>query len=322
MKILITGSAGFIGFHLAKTLLDDGHQIIGLDNLNEYYSPQLKQDRNDNLKKFADYTFSPIDICDFSSLEQIFQNHDFDVVCNLAAQVGVRYSIENPFIYQKSNLEGFVNILEIVRKYDNINNFIFASSSSVYGDNTKIPYAVGDTITTPMSFYGATKIANEVIAYSYHKLYDISTIGLRFFTVYGPWGRPDMAYYKFAQNIVKDIPIDVYNFGKMRRDFTYIDDIVSGIIGCIDKKFDFEIFNLGNNKTVDLLKFIEILEKNLGKKAKKNMVPMQPGDMYETYADITKSKQILGYNPKTDIEVGLKNFVSWFKKYHDYKSRI
>ena len=315
MRILITGSAGFIGFHLAKSLLEQGKQVVGLDNLNDYYSKKLKLDRNEILKENNNYNFYLVDICDVKKLKKIFQNHDFDIVCHLAAQAGLRYSIENPYVYQESNLQGFINILEMVRKCDCLRNFIFASSSSVYGGNKKIPYSEGDDITTPISLYGATKVANEVMAYSYHNLYDIPTIGLRFFTVYGPWGRPDMAYYKFTENIMKEKPIDVYNHGNMRRDFTYIDDIINGIKAGFEKKFDYEIFNLGNNKTVNLLDFIKILENCLGKKVEKNMLPMQPGDMYETYADISKSKELLGYEPKTNIEEGIKKFVAWYKNY-------
>jgi UDP-glucuronate 4-epimerase len=262
------------------------------------------------------YDFHQIDICNLKRLEKLFQNNNFDIICHLAAQVGVRYSIENPKAYQKSNLEGFFNVLEMVRRFNNISNFIFASSSSVYGGNLKIPYSVGDDITTPISFYAATKVSNEVVAYSYHKLYNIPIVGLRFFTVYGPWGRPDMAYFKFTNKIIKEEPINVYNFGKMRRDFTYIDDIVEGITSCAYKKFDYEIFNLGNNKPINLLQFIEILEKCIGKKAEKKFLPMQPGDMYETYANITKSKKLLGYEPKTNIKKGIEKFVSWYKNYY------
>jgi len=315
MKIFITGSAGFIGFHLAKTLLDNGERVVGLDNLNDYYSRQLKLDRNKNLNKHDEYSFYHIDLCDYEDLEEIFQKHDFDVICHLAAQAGVRYSIERPFIYQKSNLEGFTNILEMVRQYGKTKKLIFASSSSVYGGNKKVPYSVGDDVTTPVSYYGATKVANEIMAYSYHHLYGIPMAGLRFFTVYGPWGRPDMSYFKFTEKILKGDPIDVFNYGDMKRDFTYIDDIIDGIVRCLNVSFDYEIFNLGNNRPVNLLDFIEILEEIIGKKAKKNTLPMQSGDMYETFADISKSKKMLGFEPKTDIKEGLNKFFNWYSNY-------
>jgi UDP-glucuronate 4-epimerase len=316
MNILVTGSAGFIGFHLSKTLLENGYNVIGLDNLNNYYSQQLKKDRNKILKKYKSFSFYHNDLCDFPELISIFKKRDIDIVCHLAAQAGVRYSIENPFAYQKSNLEGFINVLEIVRK-NKINKLIFASSSSVYGLNKKIPYSIVDDISRPVSFYGATKVANEVIAYSYHHLYKIPMCGLRFFTVYGPWGRPDMAYFKFTKKIFDGEKIDIYNYGDMKRDFTFIDDIVDGIISCIKKQWSFDIFNLGNNSPVDLLRFIEILEKKIGIKANKHMLPMQPGDMYETYADISKSEKVLGFHPKTNIEEGLSRFVDWYKIYYD-----
>jgi UDP-glucuronate 4-epimerase len=241
------------------------------------------------------------------------------MICHLAAQAGVRYSIENPYPYEKSNLEGFTNILEMARRNE-IDNFVFASSSSVYGGNKKIPYSVDDNIMKPVSFYGATKIANELMAYSYHHLYDIPTCGLRFFTVYGPWGRPDMAYFEFTDKILKGDSIDVYNKGDMKRDFTYIDDIIDGVISSLEKSFDFEIFNLGNNKPVNLLDFIEILEKKINIKANKNLVPMQPGDMKETYADISKSTKMLGFKPKTTIEEGLSRFIEWYKTYYKIKN--
>lgn len=316
MSILVTGSAGFIGFHVSKELLELGEQVIGLDNVNDYYSQDLKWARNNILEKFENFSFFHKDICDEESLQKIFYKNNIEKICHLAAQAGVRYSIENPLQYQRSNLEGFTKILEMARQF-NIENLVFASSSSVYGGNKKVPFSVEDDINKPVSFYAATKVANEAMAYSYHHLYDIPLSGLRFFTVYGPWGRPDMAYFNFTDKIVKGEPIKVYNNGDMRRDFTYIDDIVNGVISALSRVFDFEIYNLGNNKPINLLDFIGILEEKLGKKANKNMLPMQPGDMYETYADISKSRKMLGFNPRVSIEEGLTKFVKWYKKYYD-----
>ncbi len=317
MTTLVTGSAGFIGFHVAKKLLDEGEEVIGLDSLNDYYSQQLKKDRNSILKKYEDYTFYHENLCNYEKLEDIFEENDIERICHLAAQAGVRHSIEDPHAYQKSNLEGFTNILEIAR-YNDVDNLVYASSSSVYGGNEKIPYEVGDEVMKPISYYAATKVANEAMAHSYSHLYDLPTSGLRFFTVYGPWGRPDMAMFKFTDLIMDDEPIDVYNHGDMRRDFTYIDDIVDGVVACLDNPFEYEIFNLGNNTPVQLLEFIEILEEALGKEAEKNMMPMQPGDMKETYADLSKSKEKLGYEPKTGIKEGIKKFVDWYEEYYGY----
>lgn len=315
MKYFVTGTAGFIGFHVAKALLERGDEVVGLDNVNDYYSQQLKLDRNAILEGYSSYEFYHEDLSDLDALKKAFNEHDIDVICHLAAQAGVRYSIENPHAYQKSNLEGFTNILEMARKGD-IENFVFASSSSVYGGNEKVPYSPKDDIMTPISFYAATKVSNEVMAHSYHHLYDIPTTGHRFFTVYGPWGRPDMALFKFTDRIVKGAPIDVYNHGDMERDFTYIDDIVSGVLSSLDTPLEYEIFNLGNNEPMKLMRFIEILENTLGMEAQKNMLPMQPGDMKKTYADITKSKEILGFEPKTNIKKGIRKFVDWYKEYY------
>jgi len=259
MVILVTGSAGFIGFHITRFLLERGENIIGFDNLNNYYSKKLKIDRNNILKNYKNFIFLHKDLCDKDSLKTIFKKNSVNKIIHLAAQAGVRYSIENPYDYQKSNLEGFVNILEMARQFK-IEKLVFASSSSVYGGNKKIPFSVNNDVTKPVSFYGATKVANEIMAYSYYHLYNIPMIGLRFFTVYGPWGRPDMAYFKFTDKIVKNRTIEVYNDGDMKRDFTYVDDILNGVISSLDKNFDFEIFNLGNNKPVELLDFIKILE--------------------------------------------------------------
>jgi UDP-glucuronate 4-epimerase len=315
MSIVVTGSAGFIGFHTAKALLKQGKIVVGIDNINDYYSKKLKWARNNILEKYDNYRFYHADLCDLQIMKSIFKDNKIDKICHLAAQAGVRYSIENPYAYQKSNLEGFTNILEMARCFE-VNNFVFASSSSVYGFNKKVPFSVKDTVNHPISFYAATKVANELMSFSYHYLYNIPMIGLRFFTVYGPWGRPDMAYFKFTDKIINGESIDVYNHGNLKRDFTYIDDIVNGVISALHKSFDFEIFNLGNNKPINLLEFINILEEKLEKKADINMLPMQPGDMKETYADISKSNRLLGFKPKTNIREGLGKFVKWYKKYY------
>lgn len=316
MTTFVTGSAGFIGFHVAKQLMEDREDVIGLDNLNDYYSKQLKIDRNSILKEYDAYTFYHNDLCEYEKIEEIFEENEIDRICHLAAQAGVRHSIEDPHTYQKSNLEGFTNILEIARHND-VENLVYASSSSVYGGNDKIPYDVNDDVMTPISYYAATKVANEAMAHSYSHLYDLPTTGLRFFTVYGPWGRPDMALFKFTDRIVEGEQIDVYNYGDMKRDFTYIDDIADGVISCLDNPFDYEIFNLGNNTPVKLLDFIQILENTLGMEAKKNMMPMQPGDMKVTYADISKSQDMLDYEPETGIEKGIEKFVDWYKEYYE-----
>ncbi|MFW6072247.1 MAG: NAD-dependent epimerase/dehydratase family protein [Thermoplasmatota archaeon] len=318
MTTFVTGSAGFIGFHVAKQLLEDGVEVIGLDNLNDYYSKQLKIDRNSILEGYNDYTFYHNDLCEYEKLEEIFEENEIDKICHLAAQAGVRHSIEDPHAYQKSNLEGFTNILEIARHND-VDNLVYASSSSVYGGNDKIPYDIGDDVMTPISYYAATKVANEAMAHSYSHLYDLPTTGLRFFTVYGPWGRPDMALFKFTDRIVEGEQIDVYNYGDMKRDFTYIDDIVDGVTACLENPFDYEIFNLGNNTPVKLMDFIQILEDTLGIEAKKNMMPMQPGDMKVTYADISKSQEMLGYEPETGIEEGIEKFIDWYSEYYGIK---
>ncbi len=315
MKTLVTGSAGFIGFHVAKGLLEKGEEVIGLDSVNDYYSQELKWDRNSILEEYDDYDFYHEDLCNLECLEDIFDEHEIDRVCHLAAQAGVRYSVENPHAYQKSNLEGFTNILEMARHND-VDNLVYASSSSVYGGNEDIPYKVGDDILEPISFYAATKVANEVMAHSYSHLYDLPCTGLRFFTVYGPWGRPDMALFKFTDRIVNGEEIDVYNHGDMKRDFTYVDDIVEGVINALDNPFEYKIFNLGNNTPVELMDFIHILEDKLGMEADKNMMPMQPGDMKVTYAGIEESKESLGYEPETGIEEGIERFVDWYMEYY------
>ncbi|MBW1702224.1 MAG: GDP-mannose 4,6-dehydratase [Deltaproteobacteria bacterium] len=314
--IMVTGAAGFIGFHLSKTLLDMGESVIGVDNLNNYYDVSLKRSRLDILKSLKNFVFYKEEIQNFKALEKIFKQHRVDLICNLAAQAGVRYSLIDPFSYQKSNLEGFLNLLELARKYG-ITNFVYASSSSVYGTNKKIPFSVEDRVDTPISLYGATKRANELIAHAYSHIYQIPCTGLRYFTVYGPWGRPDMALFIFTDAILKKRPINVFNHGRMRRDFTYIDDIVDGTIAALERPAPYEIFNLGNSNSVGLLEFISTLEEELGQEAEKKLMPMQPGDVADTAADITKSRKLLGFDPKTPIREGIRKFVAWYRDYYD-----
>jgi UDP-glucuronate 4-epimerase len=319
MKILVTGVAGFIGFHLAKKLLELGNQVYGVDNLNDYYDVGLKQARLEQLLPYPRFTFEYLDISDRSLTANLFAVGDFEVVVHLAAQAGVRYSLENPHAYVDSNLIGFTNILEGCR-HSAIQHLIFASSSSVYGKNTQVPFSVEDRVDTPVSLYAATKKANELMAHAYSHLYRIPTTGLRFFTVYGPWGRPDMAYYKFVKAIAEDRPIDVYNYGKMMRDFTYIDDVITGIIKLIPHRAKsrppYKIYNLGNNNPVELQEFIATIETLMGKKAQKNFLPMQPGDVITTYADIEELMTDIGFAPATPIAQGLANFVHWYQSYY------
>jgi UDP-glucuronate 4-epimerase len=325
MTILITGAAGFIGYHLADRLLQEGHDIYGIDNLNDYYDIGLKQQRLSQLRKYQNFRFKRLDLSDRHSTAQLFQTQNFAVVIHLAAQAGVRYSLDNPHAYLDSNLAGFLNILEGCR-HNNIQHLVYASSSSVYGANTKIPFAVEDAVDHPISLYAATKKANELMAHTYSHLYQIPTTGLRFFTVYGPWGRPDMAYFKFAQAIAQGKPIDVYNFGKMQRDFTYIDDIIEGIVrvtqripnGSSDQtnsSAPYRLYNIGNNNPVELMQFIEILEQAMGRSAIKTFLPMQPGDVPITYADVDALVEDVGFAPQTPLEVGIGHFVRW---YHDF----
>ncbi len=314
--VLVTGSAGFIGFHVSKRLLEMGESVVGIDNLNEYYDVNLKKARLEILKSYNDFIFYKEDIQNFQALDGIFETHNLDFICNLAAQAGVRYSLKAPFSYQKSNLEGFLTLLELARKYS-VKNFVYASSSSVYGDNKKVPFSVDDRVDTPVSLYAATKKANELIAHAYSHLYQIPCTGLRFFTVYGPWGRPDMALFLFTDAILKKRPINVYNYGHMKRDFTYIDDIVDGTIAALKRAVPYEIFNLGNSQSVELLDFIRILEEVLGQEAQKNMMPIQPGDVPETAADIRKSRELLGFDPKTPLEKGIRGFVRWYREYYN-----
>lgn len=316
---LVTGAAGFIGFHLAKILLDQGATVVGYDNINDYYDTKFKYTRLNTLEKYNNFTFIKGDLADKQSIDKLFIEYKPQIVVNLAAQAGVRYSIEKPETYINSNIIGFFNILEACRHY-RVEHFIFASSSSVYGANQKVPFSTYDKTDTPVSLYAATKKSNELMAYTYSHLYGIPTTGLRFFTVYGPYGRPDMAYFSFTKAIMEGKPIKIFNNGDMYRDFTYIDDIVKGIeqILCNPPEQDentikYKIYNIGNNKPVKLMDCIEILEKNIGKKAIKEYLPMQPGEVYQTYADIRDLEEDFHFIPSTSIEIGLSRFVEWYK---------
>lgn len=309
-RILITGAAGFIGFHLSKALHARGDFVIGYDNYNNYYDPELKLGRTEILKTLGIEVIKG-DICDFETLDEIVSANEITHIIHLAAQAGVRFSLEDPKAYVKTNVEGFVNILEICRKHPKI-KLTYASSSSVYGLNTKVPFSETDRTDQQASLYGATKKSNELMASTYHHLFKIPVTGLRFFTVYGPWGRPDMAYYSFTKDILEGKSIDIYNHGKMLRDFTYIDDIVDGTIAAVDLESACEVFNLGNHQPVELETFLQIIEDSVGKKAKRNMLPMQKGDVTSTYADITHSQKLLNFHPKTSLEEGIPRFVEWF----------
>lgn len=312
MKILVTGGAGFIGSHVVQELLKRGDEVVVIDDMNSYYNPQLKKDR---IAQFKDkIRFYKISIWDYNAMKTVFQTYHFDKVCHLAAQAGVRHSLENPFIYNQVNVLGTLNILELMKEFK-IHDLVYASSSSVYGGNEKTPFAVEDTVDKPISLYAATKRANELYAHVYHHLYGMNCFGLRFFTVYGPWGRPDMALFKFTKAILEGQPIDVYNQGKMKRSFTYITDIVTGIIKSLDTVKGNDVFNLGNPDTVELNYFIECIEKELGKTAVKNMMPLQQGDVPVTFADIIHTQNVLGWEPKVSIEQGIKEFIEWYKKY-------
>ncbi len=313
---MVTGAAGFIGFSVSKKLLSMGESVIGVDNLNSYYDVSLKKARLEILKSQNGFVFYKEDIQNLEALKDIFKGQRINMICNLAAQAGVRHSLKDPFSYQKTNLEGFLNILELAREYG-ISNFVYASSSSVYGSNKNVPFSVEDRVDTPISLYGATKKANELIAHAYSYLYQIPCTGLRYFTVYGPWGRPDMALFIFTDAILKQRPIDVYNYGRMRRDFTYIDDIVDGTIAALRRPVPYEVFNLGNSNPIELLDFIRVLEEELGQEAEKNMMPMQPGDVEVTAADINKTKKLLGFNPRTSVREGIRKFVQWYREYYN-----
>jgi UDP-glucuronate 4-epimerase len=332
-RVLVTGAAGFIGFHLSKKLCMEGWNVTGLDNLNNYYDVNLKQSRLEQLTSEKSFSFCKIDLTDKESLNNLFKKESFDYVVNLAAQAGVRYSLTNPHAYIESNIHGFLNILEACRHYP-VKHLVYASSSSVYGANTAIPFSVHHNVDHPLSLYAATKKANELMAHTYSNLYNIPTTGLRFFTVYGPWGRPDMAAFLFTKAILEGKPIDVYNNGDMKRDFTFIDDIVEGVKRIITKipspnpKWNgdnpdtatsfapYRLYNIGNNQPVELMNFINLLEEHLGRKAVKNLMPMQPGDVYSTYADVDDLMNDVGFKPKTDIREGLKEFVSWYRSYY------
>jgi len=313
--ILVTGAAGFIGYHVCRRLLGEGTRVVGVDNMNPYYDASLKRARLEKLAAFDAFSFHEEDIADLPALRRIFEAHDIHRVCNLAAQAGVRYSLQDPFAYQTSNLQGFLNLLELAREF-RLENFVYASSSSVYGGNTKVPFSEKDRVDRPISLYAATKKANELMAHAYSHLFEIPSTGLRFFTVYGPWGRPDMALFLFTDAILHDRPIDVFNHGRMRRDFTYIDDVVDGTVSALWKPFPCEVFNLGNSSTVELMEFIRIIEEELGREARKNYLPMQPGDVPETSADISKSREMLGFSPRTSIREGIKAFLAWYREYY------
>jgi UDP-glucuronate 4-epimerase len=336
MKILVTGVAGFIGFHVTQYLLNRGDTVIGIDNMNDYYDTNLKDGRLNVIaanKQSGNFTFINMDLADRTKMDSLFASSTFDKVVHLAAQAGVRYSIENPHAYVDSNLIGFMNILEGCR-HNNVKHLVYASSSSVYGSNESTPFSVTDNVDHPVSLYAATKKANELMAHTYSHLYQLPTTGLRFFTVYGPWGRPDMALFKFTQAILNDEPIQVFNYGNHHRDFTYIDDIVNGVILSLDKtatanekwngkspdpsssKAPWKIYNIGAHNPVNLLTFIETLEQALGKKAIKEMLPMQPGDVPDTYADVSALTQDTGYLPKTDLVTGIGEFVSWYRSFY------
>lgn len=336
MGVLITGVAGFIGYHLAQRLLDDGLQVYGIDNLNDYYDVNLKKARLEQLQARSAFTFAQLDLSDHQGMMQLFEAQTFDRVVNLAAQAGVRYSLTNPSAYIDSNITGFLNLLEGCRHHP-VTHLVFASSSSVYGANSKVPFSTTDNVDHPISLYAATKKADELIAYTYSHLYRIPITGLRFFTVYGAWGRPDMAYFKFVKAIEQGDPIDVYNFGQMKRDFTYIDDVVEGVVRVMQRPpaieltpvvdpeapttlppAPYKLYNIGNNRPVELLQFIEVIEQRLGKIANKRFLPMQPGDVPITYADVDDLMRDVGFKPTTPIDEGMARFIDWYQKY--YKS--
>jgi len=323
MKILVTGGAGFIGFHLSKRLLSDGFEVIGYDNLNDYYDVNLKYARLEILKNYEKFTFIKGDLADKDAVFSVFTEHKPEIVVNLGAQAGVRYSITNPDVYIESNIIGFFNILEACR-HNPVKHLLFASSSSVYGNQKKTPFSTEDNVDHPISLYAATKKSNELMAFTYSHLYKIPATGLRFFTVYGPFGRPDMAYFSFTNKIIKGEPIKIFNNGDMYRDFTYVDDIVEGICNMLqrppkeDENGDsYKVYNIGNNKPEKLMYFIETLEKAIGKTAKKEFLPMQAGDVYQTYADVTDLAHDFNFKPSTSIEDGLAKFAAWYKEYYN-----
>lgn len=336
MKYLVTGAAGFIGFHLIKKLIQQGETVVGIDNLNDYYEVALKEARLNLLNQLDNFSFSFIDLADREKIAQLFEAEKFDRVIHLAAQAGVRYSLINPFSYADSNLTGFLTILEGCR-HNNVKHLVYASSSSVYGLNDELPFSPHDQANHPVSLYAATKKANELMAHSYSHLYGIPTTGLRFFTVYGPWGRPDMALFKFTKAIINNQPIDIYNHGEMKRDFTYVEDIVEGVTRIADvipttqqdwkvstgtpanSSAPYKVYNIGNGSPVNLMDYISALEIHLGKKADKNMLPMQLGDVYTTWADTEDLFKATGYKPQTSVDEGVKQFVDWYKNYYQVK---
>ena len=333
-KILVTGAAGFIGYFLSKHLLDMGCTVVGIDNLNDYYDVNLKYARLKLLEPYKKFSFHKIDISDRAAIEKLVSNENFNIVVNLAAQAGVRYSIINPEAYINSNIVGFFNILEACR-HNPVDHLVYASSSSVYGTNKKVPYSIEDKVDNPVSLYAATKKSNELMAYAYSKLYKIPTTGLRFFTVYGPMGRPDMAYFSFTNKLVKGEKIQIFNFGDMKRDFTYIDDIITGVVNVMSKTpsenedgAPYKIYNIGNNKPENLLYFVETLEKCLIKEGiivrpgEKEFLPMQPGDVYQTYADVDELVRDFNFKPSTSLEEGLTKFVKWYKEYYNKEEKI
>ena len=317
MRIFVTGTAGFIGFHVAQSLLDDGHEVVGLDNFNPYYAVSLKRDRHALLERRRGYTGFEADLCDRDLLARLFADHRFDAVCHLAAQAGVRYSLVNPHAYQKSNLEGFLNILESCR-HAKAPRLVYASSSSVYGGNTKLPFAEDDPVDSPISLYAATKKANELMAHAYTSLYGLRTVGLRFFTVYGPWGRPDMAMWLFTEAMLRGQPIQVFNHGNLRRDFTYVDDIVRGVKASlfVDGLEPCEVINLGNHRPEPVMELIRLLAQALGVEPKMELRPMQAGDVEATFADIARASRKLGFAPTTPLADGIPKFVAWYREYH------
>jgi UDP-glucuronate 4-epimerase len=333
VKILLTGAAGFIGFHVAQKLLARGDEVVGLDNLNDYYDVRLKLARLDILQKSAGFQFARLDLADRAGMTELFRRERFDRVIHLGAQAGVRYSIQNPLAYVDSNVVGTANVLEGCR-HSGVGHLVYASTSSVYGANTKMPFSVHQNVDHPLSFYAATKKANELMAHTYAHLYGLPVTGLRFFTVYGPWGRPDMALFLFTRNSLAGRPIDVFNFGHHRRDFTFIDDIAEGVVRACDRpatgnaawsgdapdpgtsKAPYRLYNIGNNRPVELLRYIELLEDCLGRKAQRNLLPLQPGDVPDTWADIDDLQRDVGYTPSTPVEVGVRRFVDWYVDYH------
>ena len=333
MRVLVTGAAGFIGYHVAERLLARGDEVIGLDNLNPYYDPALKQARLARLRPHSSFSFEKVDLADRSGMDDLFARAKIQRVVHLAAQAGVRYSIQNPHAYAESNLTGTLHVLEGCRHHG-VEHLVFASTSSVYGANTKMPFSVHQNVDHPLSFYAATKKANELMAHTYASLYGLPATGLRFFTVYGPWGRPDMALFLFARNILAGQPIDVFNYGNHRRDFTYVDDIAGGVVAALDhvaqpnaawdgdapdpatSKAPYRLYNIGNNRPVELLHYIEVLENCLGRKAEKNLLPLQIGDVPDTWADAEDLVRDVGYRPSTPVEEGIKRFVEWYLEYY------